>query len=400
MKTSDFYYELDHALIAQHPTARREDCRLLVLDRDTGAITHDHFDGVLDYLDSGDCLIMNDSKVIPARLHGHRPGKEEEIEVLLLRRVEGDQWECLVKPGRKMKVGTTIQFDETFCGHVDEILEEGQRLITFQYDGVFEEVLDRNGSMPTPPYITEKLKDKNDYQTVYARVDGSAAAPTAGLHFTKELMEKARQKGIQIGFVTLHVGLGTFRPVMEESIEEHDMHAEYYVMPEETAELIRATKSSGHRVISVGTTSTRTLESVAAKCGQIQADSGWTNIFIYPGYQYQVIDGIITNFHLPESTLIMMISALVGRERILHVYELANELRYRFFSFGDAMLILSRNDTKPSNPERGVAVRLDRFEEETEHDGPSEDDPIFSGAHVQRRRLHPTVQATEPEEKY
>lgn len=385
MKTSDFSYVLDRQLIAQHPTKKREDCRLMILDRDNGNMTHDHFSHLLDYLEPGDALIMNDTKVIPARLYGHREGKDEQIEVLLLRRVEGDLWECLVKPGKKMKVETEILFGDAteprlMTGKVQSILEEGQRLIQFHYEGVWEEILDRIGSMPTPPYITEKLKNKDDYQTVYARVDGSAAAPTAGLHFSKAMLEDLKAHGIRLGYLTLHVGLGTFRPVSEDNIEEHDMHSEFYVFPKETADLIKETKKAGHRVIAVGTTSTRTLESVAQKCGSLQADSGWTNIFIYPGYAYKAIDGIITNFHLPESTLIMMISALVGRERILHAYEVANALRYRFFSFGDAMLILSRRDTAPSNAERGIAVHPEEFEAESEHDGPDASDPIFEEA--------------------
>lgn len=381
MKTSDFRYTLDRKLIAQHPTKKREDCRLMVLDRNTGEMTHDHFSFLLDYLESGDALIMNDTKVIPARLFGHREGKEERVEVLLLRREKGDLWECLVKPGKKMREGAVLYFtagdEEIMTGTVEAIKDEGQRLIRFSYDGVWEEVLDRVGTMPTPPYITEKLKNKDDYQTVYAKVDGSAAAPTAGLHFSKEMLESLEKHGIRLGYLTLHVGLGTFRPVSEENIEDHPMHSEFYVLPQETADLIAQTKKEGHRVISVGTTSTRTLESVAQKYGTLQGDTGWTDIFIYPGYTYRVIDGIITNFHLPESTLIMMISALVGRERILHAYEVANALRYRFFSFGDAMLILPRNDRQPANALRGVAVHHDAFRAEMEHDGPSSQDEIF-----------------------
>lgn len=381
MKTSDFHYTLDRKLIAQHPTKKREDCRLMVLDRNTGEMTHDHFSFLLDYLEPGDALIMNDTKVIPARLFGHRKGKEERVEVLLLRREKGDVWECLVKPGKKMREGAVLFFaageEEIMTGTVEAIKDEGQRLIRFSYDGVWEEVLDRVGTMPTPPYITEKLKNKDDYQTVYAKVDGSAAAPTAGLHFSKKMLADLAKHGIRLGYLTLHVGLGTFRPVSEENIEDHPMHSEFYVLPQETADLIAKTKKEGHRVISVGTTSTRTLESVAQKYGTLQGDTGWTDIFIYPGYTYRVIDGIITNFHLPESTLIMMISALVGRERILHAYEVANALRYRFFSFGDAMLILPRNDRQPANALRGVAVHHDAFLAETEHDGPDMQDEIF-----------------------
>lgn len=381
MKTSDFRYTLDRKLIAQHPTKKREDCRLMVLDRDTGKMTHDHFSSLLAYLEPGDALIMNDTKVIPARLFGHREGKEERVEVLLLRREEGDLWECLVKPGKKMREGSVLFFgsdaDPMMTGTVESIKEDGQRLIRFRYEGVWEELLDRIGTMPTPPYITEELKNKEDYQTVYAKVDGSAAAPTAGLHFSKAMLADLERHGIRLGYLTLHVGLGTFRPVSEENIEDHPMHSEFYVLPQETADLIAQTKKEGHRVISVGTTSTRTLESVAEKYGSLRADTGWTDIFIYPGYTYRVIDGIITNFHLPESTLIMMISALVGRERILHAYEVANALRYRFFSFGDAMLILPRRDALPSNANRGVAVRKEAFQAETEHDGPDPQDEIF-----------------------
>lgn len=381
MKTSDFYYELDPALIAQHPTSRREDCRLLVLDSENGNMTHDHFSSLRDYLVPGDTLIINDTKVIPARLFGAREGKEERIEVLLLRRLEGDRWETLVKPGRKMKPGAIIHFDgptgRLLSGAVEEILDGGQRVIRFSYDGVWEEILDAIGTMPTPPYITEELKRKEDYQTVYAKVDGSAAAPTAGLHFSEEMLADLARFGVRIGKLTLHVGLGTFRPVSEENIEEHPMHAEYYVLPQETVDLIAETKREGHRVIAVGTTSTRTLEAVARKFGQLQADSGWTDIFIYPGYQYRVIDGIITNFHLPESTLIMMIAALVGRARILHAYEVAHELRYRFFSFGDAMLILPRSDVFSANPVRGVLRHAEKFLQDVEHDGPAPEDAIF-----------------------
>lgn len=367
MKTSDFNYTLDPALIAQHPTPHREECRLLVLDKDTGEMTHDHFYHLNDYLNPGDCLIVNDTRVIPARLFGHRPDREERIETLLLKRLEADRWECLVRPGKKMKIGTEIVFSGELSATVVDILDGGQRVLDFSYDGVWEEILERVGSMPTPPYITEQLKDPNDYQTVYAKVDGSAAAPTAGLHFTEEMMTALEKAGIAIGKLTLHVGLGTFRPVSEENIEEHPMHAEYYILPQKTVDLIHKTQAQGGRVISVGTTSTRTLETVAQKYGRLQADSGWTDIFIYPGYTYRAIDGIITNFHLPESTLIMMIAALVGRERILHTYEVANALRYRFFSFGDAMLILSRNDALRRNAEMGVVRNFEAFFD-SEHD--------------------------------
>lgn len=346
MKTSDFDYELDPALIAQHPTDRRESCRLLVMDRASGTLRHDHFFHLKDYLEPGDTLVMNDTKVIPARLFGHRPGKEESIEVLLLQNRSGRDWACLVKPGKKVKVGQILHFgeEEELRAEVLAILEEGQRLIRFSFEGIWEEVLDRLGQMPLPPYITEKLKNKDDYQTVYARVKGSAAAPTAGLHFSKDLLQELEDGGINLAFLTLHVGLGTFRPVKEDEIEAHAMHSEFYVLPEQTAALIRKTKERGHRVIAVGTTVTRTLESVMKKKGAMVGDEGWTDIFIYPGFSYEAIDGIITNFHLPKSTLIMMISAFTSRETILAAYRRANDLRYRFFSFGDAMLILDRRD--------------------------------------------------------
>ena len=345
MKTSDFDYPLDEDLIAQHPADKRENCRLMVMDKKSGRISHDYFYNLLNYLDKGDTLIMNDTKVIPARLYGHRPGKDESIEVLLLRNTDQDIWETLVKPGKKMKAGQEILFgDGELSGKVLDIIEEGQRRIHFQYDGIWEEVLDRLGNMPLPPYITEKLKDPSDYQTVYAQVRGSAAAPTAGLHFSKNLLEELKKAGINLGFLTLHVGLGTFRPVKEENIEDHEMHAEFYVMSDETARLINQTKKEGHRVIAVGTTVTRTLESIVKKNHQIAGDSGWTQIFIYPGYQYEALDGLITNFHLPQSTLIMMISAFAGKDHVLNAYQLAVKERYRFFSFGDAMLIMDRKD--------------------------------------------------------
>ena len=343
MKTSEFDYQLDPALIAQHPTDCREDCRLMVMNRQTGELSHKHFYDLPGFLEAGDTLVLNDTKVIPARLYGHRPGKEEKVEVLLLRNREGSIWECLVKPGKKMKEGQELEFGEDgeLKAKVLDIIEEGQRLIEFQYEGIWEEVLDRLGNMPLPPYITEKLKNKEDYQTVYARVNGSAAAPTAGLHFTRELLDEIRAKGVNIAFLTLHVGLGTFRPVKEDDIEDHAMHSEFYVLPKDTADLIRRTKEEGHRVIAVGTTVTRTLESVMKKKGEMVEDSGWTDIFIYPGFQYEAIDGIITNFHLPKSSLIMMISAFTGKDKIMNAYKTANDLRYRFFSFGDAMLIAS-----------------------------------------------------------
>lgn len=361
MKKSDFYFDLDQELIAQHPTKSREDCRLLVLDRFNGQISHDHFYNLLDYLEEGDCLALNDSKVIPARLFGHRQDKEEKIEVLLLQRKDDDIWDCLVKPGKKAKLGQRIIFGDKLQGQVIDIVSGGQRRIKFEYEGVFESVLDELGNMPIPPYIHEKLKNKEDYQTVYARLDGSAAAPTAGLHFSREMLKKIEEAGVKLAFLTLHVGLGTFRPVSEENIEEHPMHQEFYILPQETVDLINETKKRGKRVISVGTTSTRTLEAVASKYGQLKAESGWTDIFIYPGYEYKVIDGIITNFHLPESSLIMMIAALCGRERILKVYNIAAKLKYRFFSFGDAMLIVPRKDKIISNDDEGAFPHPDDF---------------------------------------
>lgn len=341
MKTSEFDYQLDPELIAQHPTDRREDCRLMVMNRSTGDLQHGHFYDLPHFLEPGDTLVLNDTKVIPARLFGHRVGKDEKVEVLLLRNREGSVWECLVKPGKKVKEGQVLEFGEKkeLTGKVLGIIEEGQRLIEFHFDGIWEEVLDRLGNMPLPPYITEKLKNKDDYQTVYARVNGSAAAPTAGLHFTRELLNNLSAKGVNITYLTLHVGLGTFRPVKEEDIEDHAMHSEFYVLPKETAEKIRQTKANGGRVIAVGTTVTRTLESVMKKKGKMVEDSGWTDIFIYPGFRYEAIDGIITNFHLPKSSLIMMIAAFTGKDRIMKAYQVANEMRYRFFSFGDAMLI-------------------------------------------------------------
>ena len=342
MKTSDFYFDLPQELIAQDPLEDRSSSRLLVLDKETGEICHRHFYEILDYLSEGDCLVLNNTKVIPARLYGVREGTGAMIEILLLKRRENNVWETLVKPGKKAKPGTKLIFgDGLLTGEVLEIVEEGNRLIQFTYEGVFEEILDRLGQMPLPPYITHELKDKNRYQTVYAKYEGSAAAPTAGLHFTPELLAKVREKGIRIAEVTLHVGLGTFRPVKVEDVTQHHMHSEFYEVTEEAAETIRSTKASGGRVICVGTTSCRTIESAAARFdGDIRACSGWTEIFIYPGYQFRLLDGLITNFHLPESTLLMLVSALAGREHIMAAYEAAVRERYRFFSFGDAMLIL------------------------------------------------------------
>lgn len=340
MKTSEFYYELPEELIAQDPLPNRSDSRLLHLDRESGEITHGRFTDILSYLRPGDCLVINDTKVIPARLFGRKEGTDAHIEILLLKRRENDIWETLVKPGKKAKPGTKLIFgDGVLRGEVLEIVEEGNRLIQFTYDGIFEEILDELGEMPLPPYITHKLQDKNRYQTVYAKHDGSAAAPTAGLHFTQELLEKVKQKGVRIAHVTLHVGLGTFRPVKVEDVTDHHMHSEFYIVEEDQAKLINETRASGHRVISVGTTSCRTLESAADDDGILKAGSGWTDIFIYPGYRFKIIDGLITNFHLPESTLLMLVSALAGKENIMRAYEEAVREQYRFFSFGDSMYI-------------------------------------------------------------
>ncbi|MCM1495092.1 MAG: tRNA preQ1(34) S-adenosylmethionine ribosyltransferase-isomerase QueA [Bacteroides sp.] len=341
MKRSDFNYELPEELIAQDPLEQRDNSRLMVLHRDTGEIEHKHFYDVIDYLNAGDCLVINNTKVIPARLMGVKEGTGASIEVLLLKRKEEKVWETLVKPGKKTKVGARICFGNgLLTGEVIDVVEEGNRLIRFEYEGIFEELLDQLGQMPLPPYITHQLQDKNRYQTVYAKYDGSAAAPTAGLHFTKELLQRIEAKGIRIAKVTLHVGLGTFRPVKEENVLEHHMHSEFYMVDEEAAKMINETKAAGGRVISVGTTSTRTIESVADEDGHVPASSGWTDIFIYPGYVFKTVDCLITNFHLPESTLIMLVSALADRETVLHAYERAVSERYRFFSFGDAMLIL------------------------------------------------------------
>lgn len=338
---SDFYYDLPEELIAQDPLEDRSGSRLMVLDKNTGAIEHHGFRDVIQYLKPGDCLVINNTKVIPARLYGAKEGTEAKIEVLLLKRRENDVWETLVRPGKKCKVGTRIIFgDGILTGEVIDVVEEGNRLIQFHYEGIFEEILDRLGQMPLPPYITHQLKDKNRYQTVYAKYDGSAAAPTAGLHFTPELLAQVREMGVEIAEVTLHVGLGTFRPVKEDDVLKHHMHSEFYRIEQAEADKINRAKANGHRVIAVGTTSTRTLEAAADENGLLQEKSGWTEIFIYPGYQFKVIDALITNFHLPESTLVMLVSALAGREQVLHAYEVAVQEKYRFFSFGDAMLIL------------------------------------------------------------
>jgi S-adenosylmethionine:tRNA ribosyltransferase-isomerase len=340
MDVKDFYYELPEELIAQDPLEDRSSSRLMVLDKHTGEITHRIFKDILEYLHPGDCLVLNNTKVIPARLFGVKEGTQAKIELLLLKRRENDIWETLVKPGKKAKPGTVILFgDGLLKGEIVDVVEDGNRLIRFSYEGIFEEILDQLGQMPLPPYITHQLADKNRYQTVYAKYDGSAAAPTAGLHFTKELLDMVRGKGVDIAEVTLHVGLGTFRPVKVDNVLDHHMHSELYMISQEAAEKINRAKESGHRVIAVGTTSTRTMESAADDAGQLHECSGWTDIFIYPGYQFKVIDALITNFHLPESTLVMLVSALAGREHILHAYEEAVKEKYRFFSFGDAMFI-------------------------------------------------------------
>ena len=340
MKTSDFYYDLPEELIAQDPLEDRSSSRLLVLDKKTGETEHHVFREIVDYLDPGDCLVINDTKVIPARLIGAKEETGAKIEVLLLKRGADDVWETLVKPGRKAKPGTRISFgDGLLTGEVVDIVDEGNRLIRFEYEGIFEEILDRLGQMPLPPYITHQLKDKDRYNTVYAEHPGSAAAPTAGLHFTPELLEKIKNKGVDIAHVTLHVGLGTFRPVKVDDVENHHMHSEFYMIDETAAEKINRAKEKGKRVICVGTTSCRTIESAADENGRLKACSGWTDIFIYPGYQFKILDALITNFHLPESTLVMLVSALAGREHVLASYEEAVKERYRFFSFGDAMFI-------------------------------------------------------------
>ncbi len=341
MDVKDFNYELPEELIAQDPLADRSSSRLMVLDKRTGELEHKHFYDILSYLRPGDCLVINNTKVIPARLFGVKEGTLAKIEILLLKRREKDIWETLVKPGKKAKAGTKIVFGEgLLTGEVLDIVEEGNRLIRFRYEGIFEEILDRLGQMPLPPYITHQLQDKNRYQTVYAKYDGSAAAPTAGLHFTEELLEKVKGMGVEIAEITLHVGLGTFRPVKVENVLEHHMHSEFYMVSEEAADKINRAKKEGRRVIAVGTTSTRTLEAASDEEGFLKETSGWTEIFIYPGYRFKVIDGLITNFHLPESTLIMLVSALAGREHVLNAYQAAVSERYRFFSFGDAMLVI------------------------------------------------------------
>lgn len=341
MNTSDFYYELPDELIAQTPIEPRDSSRLLVLGRNSGEIEHKHFYDIIDYLNEGDCLVVNDSRVIPARIYGVKAETGARVEFLLLKQVSGNKWETLCKPGKKAKEGTKFTFgDGIMTAEVVEVKEDGNRIVDFKCDENFFSALDKIGQMPLPPYITEKLEDQERYQTVYSNELGSAAAPTAGLHFTNELMDRIRAKGVKIAYVTLHVGLGTFRPVKVEDVTKHKMHSEHYEVPEETARIIKETKNSGKRVISVGTTSCRTLESVATQYGEVKACDGWTDIFIYPGYEFKVLDGLITNFHLPESTLIMLVSAFAGYDNIMNAYKVAVSEKYRFFSFGDAMAIL------------------------------------------------------------
>ncbi len=339
-KTSDFYYELPEELIAQTPIKERDRSRLLVLDKKTGEIEHKHFYDIVDYFDKGDCLVINDTKVLPARLFGTKKGTGSLIEILLLKRIDDKRWETLVKPGKKARTGAEIIFKENLLsGKIVEVYDDGNRIIEFDYNGIFEEILDQLGEMPLPPYIHEKLEDKNRYQTIYAQNPGSAAAPTAGLHFNDEVLKSLEKKGVDIARLTLHVGLGTFRPVKAEFISEHKMHSEYYELSEIEANKINKAKQSGKRVISVGTTSTRTLETIVDENGLVRHKKGWTDIFIFPGYKYRVVDALITNFHLPESTLIMLVSALAGKENIMKAYKTAVENKYRFFSFGDAMFI-------------------------------------------------------------
>lgn len=338
MKTSDFSYDLPSELIAQHPAQKRDQSRLMLLNKKTGEINHKKFYNIIDYLNNGDVLVLNDTRVMPARIFGHRPEKDESIEILLLNH-KGDTWETLAKPGKKLKIGTEIIFSDELKAQVIDISEDGSRFLKFIYSGIFEEILDRLGEMPLPPYIQEKLEDKERYQTVYSKEIGSAAAPTAGLHFTKELLKKIEEKGIEICFITLHVGLGTFRPVKVEDVTKHKMHSEFYIIRDDVAQKINKAKDEGRRIVAVGTTSIRTLESAADDKGYVKAKSGWTDIFIYPPYKFKCVDALITNFHLPESTLIMLVSSLSTREIILNAYNVAVKEKYRFFSFGDAMFI-------------------------------------------------------------
>ena len=340
MKVSDFYFELPEELIAQYPLEKRDSSRLMVLDKKTGEIEHRKFHDILEYLNEGDTLVLNNTRVLPARLIGEKEETGGKIEFLLLKRIEGDKWECLAKPGRKAKVGTVFTFGEgKLKAIVREIGEEGNRIIEFKYDGIIEQVLDELGQMPLPPYIHEKLEDKERYQTVYSKEKGSAAAPTAGLHFTEDLLKEIKDKGVNIAYLTLHVGLGTFRPVKVDDVNNHVMHSEYYHLDKENAELINKTKEAGKRVIAVGTTSSRTLETIGDENGRVREQSGWTDIFIYPGYKFKIVDNLITNFHLPESTLIMLVSALAGQDNIMNAYNTAVKEKYRFFSFGDSMFI-------------------------------------------------------------
>jgi len=340
LQVTDFNYDLPKELIAQHPMEKRDECRLMVLDKETGAIEHKKFKDILDYFKKGDCLVLNDTRVLPARLMGVKEVSGGKMEFLLLKRIDKNKWETLVKPGKKAGIGTRFVFGNgELKAQVISIEAEGNRIVEFEYEGIFEEVLDRLGQMPLPPYITEKLDDKEQYQTVYSKEKGSAAAPTAGLHFTNELLEKIRTKGVEIAFLTLHVGLGTFRPVKVDKIEDHHMHSEFYMLSKESADIINDAKAKGGRVISVGTTSTRTIETIADDKGILKEQTGWTEIFIFPGYKYKVVDALITNFHLPESTLLMLVSALSSRDKIMSAYEVAVKEKYRFFSFGDAMFI-------------------------------------------------------------
>ncbi|MDY4079351.1 MAG: tRNA preQ1(34) S-adenosylmethionine ribosyltransferase-isomerase QueA [Clostridium sp.] len=340
MKVSDFDFYLPEELIAQHPLEKRDESRLMVLDKKTGEIEHKKFYDIIDYLNKGDTLVLNNTRVMPARLIGEKENTGGKIEFLLLKRVEGDKWECLAKPGKSAREGRRFTFGNGLLkAEVIEVLENGNRIVEFYYEGIFEQVLDSLGEMPLPPYIHEKLEDKERYQTVYSKEEGSAAAPTAGLHFTKELLKKIQDKGVNIVYLTLHVGLGTFRPVKVEEIEKHNMHSEFYMLSKESADIINETKKRGNRIISVGTTSTRTLETIGDENGMVKEQSGWTNIFIYPGYKFKVVDNLITNFHLPESTLIMLVSTLAGRENVMNAYNVAVKEKYRFFSFGDAMFI-------------------------------------------------------------
>ena len=340
MKVSDFDFYLPEELIAQHPLEKRDESRLMVLDKKTGEIEHKKFYDIIDYLNKGDTLVLNNTRVMPARLIGEKENTGGKIEFLLLKRVEGDKWECLAKPGKSAREGRRFTFGNGLLkAEVIEVLENGNRIVEFYYEGIFEQVLDSLGEMPLPPYIHEKLDDKERYQTVYSKEEGSAAAPTAGLHFTKDLLKKIQDKGVNIVYLTLHVGLGTFRPVKVEEIEKHNMHSEFYMLSKESADIINETKKRGNRIISVGTTSTRTLETIGDENGMVKEQSGWTNIFIYPGYKFKVVDNLITNFHLPESTLIMLVSTLAGRENVMNAYNVAVKEKYRFFSFGDAMFI-------------------------------------------------------------